>query len=782
VSLSYPPYGAATSASVYAQLFDTLGATGDLAIDTRVRLLAGDVDVSMRLLDLRSLEREGYWGLRQFLRFHARNQPLLLIVDDLHRADRSIRTLLFDIVGQLDDVPVLAVCIGRDSQAVWLDGLDQRHIMTLEPLSAEEALLYIKNDEVASSLRSDVVEAIVERASGNPLYLRELLRYEMSFDAQDPMGTNSEDRLLPASLKSVLGARLDAMEKSDKVCIQHVSILGDYATADRIAALGPLSFDVSLRRLVESGVLQQDANGAYSVVDGLLAEVAYETLPHNVRGLRHRTAALLATTHSERAQQFDLAMQYLAEDSSLRAENAQAHAIAGIEALDRANLIEGVSLLWRAVELGYREPVELCRLSHVLIDLGRVGEARRVLQSVVFEASDPRTSDLMLRRDYLYALTYPESEAVTASVDLQRVAQGYADKQDESAYGEALLSLAQLLARMGDDDQAVVVADRAYEALLTSDDMRRVLIARRIRSQLRPDQSEVLSDLLRDLEAVEKLNDRSLLVDWLSAIAQDEFVATYDAYPDDTQQLESTLLRLIDVARDLGMSDLEVVGCSLLGVLCRFQGRASEAIQYIGRTWQLEVSDNEELDHLRRCADFVVGLVSDPLRDDVPYATSRRDTLAVASNLITQAGLLLHGRSVEARHHVQASLEGHTGVGRSWIRYRLNYARSLADSHQYADAKAIADECLNLSSRQRSRSMRACALSLVIELTGALDSSAILPDKLGPVRGIVCLEELAVIRARRFYAPNLDDRQVVDQAAEDTLAGLGADLILLSGR
>src|SRR4029077_12786135 len=84
---------------------------------------------------------------------------------------------------------------------------------------------------------------------------------------------------------------LDALPPDQKGALQRVSVLGDVAMEDQVAALGLSEPSVPLRSLVAAGLLRQRPDACYEVADPLLREVAYETLPRQVRGEWHRRAA-----------------------------------------------------------------------------------------------------------------------------------------------------------------------------------------------------------------------------------------------------------------------------------------------------------------------------------------------------------------------------------------------------------------------------------------------------------------------------------------------------------
>src|SRR6185437_10006609 len=90
-------------------------------------------------------------------------------------------------------------------------------------------------------LAPEASDFLVERAGGNPLYLRELVRMARS------RGSLVEDgdcyrigsaASIPATLQALLAARLDGVGAAPKLVFQHAAVLGDGSTADQIVGLG----------------------------------------------------------------------------------------------------------------------------------------------------------------------------------------------------------------------------------------------------------------------------------------------------------------------------------------------------------------------------------------------------------------------------------------------------------------------------------------------------------------------------------------------------------------
>ncbi len=71
---------------VAAEVLRQLGPSDDDAVMARVRSLAGSTDESLRAIDPVGLQKEQLWGLVRLLEENSCAHPLVVLLDDIHRA------------------------------------------------------------------------------------------------------------------------------------------------------------------------------------------------------------------------------------------------------------------------------------------------------------------------------------------------------------------------------------------------------------------------------------------------------------------------------------------------------------------------------------------------------------------------------------------------------------------------------------------------------------------------------------------------------------------------
>ncbi|QMU78060.1 AAA family ATPase [Streptacidiphilus sp. PB12-B1b] len=364
-------------------------------------------------------------ALVRLLSVLAARAPVVLVVDDAHWATPVLLDVVERVVAELGAAAVLVVCLARpelfDTRPGW--GAAGR-ALPLAGLSAEEAVRLAAGLTEVGAHSACVSERLLERAGGNPLHLEQLLAMDVSdlpAGAAGPTGTGGVGEGVPATLQALLGARIDALERAERVTLDLASVLGREFDADelvRLAASGPEDelgggvgtgdgsegparaalARLSRRRLVEPARRTAPDRIAFRFSSGLVQEVAYACMSKRSRAERHERAAGLASVradghgavaaHLERAHRYRTELGLLdAHTETLRRRAADGLARAGALALSRSDLSWADDLLDRAVRLSRPgEPAGVSatrRLGEARLALGRTDQGRRLLRQLL---------------------------------------------------------------------------------------------------------------------------------------------------------------------------------------------------------------------------------------------------------------------------------------------------------------------------------------------------------------------------------------------------------------
>jgi DNA-binding CsgD family transcriptional regulator/tetratricopeptide (TPR) repeat protein len=222
-------------------------------------------------------------------------RPAVLVVEDLHWADRSTRDLLAYLVRNLRQGRLLLVLTYRS------DELHRRH--PLRPFLAELdrgrrverlELARFGRAEVAAQLAgiqgapvpADLAERIHARSGGNAFFVEEL-------------AAAAADGDLPPSLRDTLLARIELLGEPAQQVLRVAAAAGNRVDHDllaEVAGLPEAELLAALREAVSAQVLLADAaDGTYGFRHALVKEAVYgELLPGERTRLHARYAAALA--------------------------------------------------------------------------------------------------------------------------------------------------------------------------------------------------------------------------------------------------------------------------------------------------------------------------------------------------------------------------------------------------------------------------------------------------------------------------------------------------------
>jgi class 3 adenylate cyclase len=259
----------------------------------------GDKTVAAHLAILLGLDPEGsvddreelFFSVRVFIESVARDQPTVLLFEDIHWADRGLLDLIELLAARLRDLPVLLLTLARpeliDSRPAWGGGLPAFNALPLSPLSAVEA------EELARLRLGQLTETatkLADTAGGNPLFIEQL--------AATMAESSASGGSLPTSIRGILAARLDALPAEERALLLDAAVVGKTfwrGALERIVGgdgiselLGALERRDLIVRDTESIIEGEQQFGFKHV---LIRDVAYELLPRAERRERHARVA-----------------------------------------------------------------------------------------------------------------------------------------------------------------------------------------------------------------------------------------------------------------------------------------------------------------------------------------------------------------------------------------------------------------------------------------------------------------------------------------------------------
>jgi class 3 adenylate cyclase/tetratricopeptide (TPR) repeat protein len=249
----------------------------------------------------------------------SRAAPCLLVVEDVHWADRLTLAHLTKLVVIVAECPALLVMTSRIEgdplDPEWRSGVAGAPLLTIDlgPLRHEEALALAGTFFGAADR---FAEQCVERAAGNPLFLEQLLRH----------AEEDAEAGVPGSVQSLVQARLDRLDTADKAALQAASVLGQRFGREAVGHLIGRP-DYVPDRLVAHFLVRPQGE-ALLFAHALIRDAVYDTLLKSRRRELHRRAAdwfadrdpVLHAEHLDRAEHADAPRAYLAAARSQAAD------------------------------------------------------------------------------------------------------------------------------------------------------------------------------------------------------------------------------------------------------------------------------------------------------------------------------------------------------------------------------------------------------------------------------------------------------------------------------
>jgi predicted ATPase/class 3 adenylate cyclase len=348
----------------------------------------------------------------------ARERPVMMVFEDAHWSDPSSRELLDLTINRVQGLPILLfVTFRQEFEPPWT-GQSRVTTLVLNRLDRPDGAALVRRMLGAQALPEGVVNEIVERTDGVPLFIEELTKaiLESGVASEEIASVIPAAKLaVPATLHASLMARLDRLGPAAKQTAQVGAAIGREFAYELFVAAAERPEDelqVALDHLVAAGLIYQRGappQGSYLFKHALIQEAAYSTLLRNPRQELHARIALaleekfadavenqpeVLADHFAEARRFDKAVVYwlkAGRRALQRSANVEAitHLRKGIAALaslpegrdrDRHELALqldlGVALLatqgWNAANGAYRRAGELAQ---------RIGDERQRFQA-----------------------------------------------------------------------------------------------------------------------------------------------------------------------------------------------------------------------------------------------------------------------------------------------------------------------------------------------------------------------------------------------------------------
>jgi len=238
----------------------------------------------------------------------ARQKPIFLWFEDVHWADATSLELLDLAVERIRQLPVLALFTLRpEFEPPWV-GLPNVGTLALGRLERDHVESIVTQVTGGLALPAEVMNQIVAKTDGNPLFVEELTKTVLEGDilVKDADGYRLKSPLpplaIPATLRDSLMARLDRLAPVKEVGQIGAAIGRDfsYSLIREVIGRDEPSLRLALARLEQAQLLfrrGEPPEAVYSFKHVLVRDAAYESL---LKSRRHQLHGHIARAMEEK--------------------------------------------------------------------------------------------------------------------------------------------------------------------------------------------------------------------------------------------------------------------------------------------------------------------------------------------------------------------------------------------------------------------------------------------------------------------------------------------------
>ena len=275
--------------------------------------------------------------VRRFVRSKSAIEPIVLLLDDAHWIDRESDELMRELAAAVPGTRTLLVANFRpEYRPAWIGGANY-HQLSLSPLSDDACRELLRDLLGSDPALDDLAQRICERTAGNPFFVEELVRGLASSGgltgergAYRPSASRLATLALPATVQSLLAARIDRLGERAKQVLQAAAVIGkefDEALLEAVSEAAQSELAAALATLQDAEfvhLLSPYPRPEYAFKHPLTREVAYQSQLVEPRSRTHaRAAAALERLRAERLGEYAALIAHHWEASGMRFEAAR---------------------------------------------------------------------------------------------------------------------------------------------------------------------------------------------------------------------------------------------------------------------------------------------------------------------------------------------------------------------------------------------------------------------------------------------------------------------------
>ncbi len=255
-------------------------------------------------LDSRLRQQRLFDIVLQLIQHHARAQPLLLVIEDVHWADPTSLELLDYVARNVGSCPAALLILHRPRERLAGRWRKFAHVteIALQELPETDVRALVAGILGLDEVPGGLVELALRKAQGNPFFTEEVVRALMDAgvlrrdDGRWELIADPDQAGVPDTIHGVIQSRIDRLEEIDRRVLQVASVIGRVFSTqvlDGVYPYGDLDGTLSwrLNRLGAVGLVLlelPEPELVYMFRHALTQDVAYESLSYARRRELHR--------------------------------------------------------------------------------------------------------------------------------------------------------------------------------------------------------------------------------------------------------------------------------------------------------------------------------------------------------------------------------------------------------------------------------------------------------------------------------------------------------------
>ncbi|HEX9028662.1 MAG TPA: AAA family ATPase, partial [Anaerolineales bacterium] len=398
--------------------------------------------------------------LEDCLKAAAKEEPVLIVLEDVHWIDALSHNLLEDLARATASSAVCFVLAYRPpetgpGQALRVEAFPdftKIALIELAPGEAEQlirAKLAMLFPEHSGGLPQALVKPLTDLAQGNPFYLEELLNYlhDRGISPYDKQAMTALE--LPSSLHTLILSRIDRLSEKQKTALKAASIIGRlfpfawlHGYYPALGAPKTVKKDLNeLARLDLTPLETPEPELTYLFKHIITHDVAYENLAYATRAQLHeQLARYLETQDTER--RLDLLAFHYGRSENLPKQREYLHKAgdAAQEAYANDAAVNYYERLLDLLPLGDREWMEISlALGRVLQRIGQGTSAENRFRQALAQARQRQDQSMIAQCEVAFAeLMIDRDQNTDALIALDQARARFSEAGDRLGLCQAL--------------------------------------------------------------------------------------------------------------------------------------------------------------------------------------------------------------------------------------------------------------------------------------------------------------------------------------------------------